>query len=39
LVQALNELADDFEAVAFDSATRVESTMRRARRQKAPPPS
>ena len=34
LALALNELADDFEAAAFDSATRVTNVVRRARRYK-----
>lgn len=38
LGQALNELADDFEAVAFDSVTRLDSAVRRARQRKRKPP-
>jgi hypothetical protein len=34
LAQALNELADDFEAAAFDSVSRMEAPVRRPRRRK-----
>ena len=37
LAQALNELAADFEAAAFDSVTNMEA--RRRQRRKAKPPS
>ena len=34
LAQALNELADDFEAAAFDSVSRLEARVRPPRRRK-----